>query len=465
LRQSSSSRKRINRPATARVTEIDGQFKEAPVKSLAGRTIAVLFQRFMQPHPQASKETAMTHHKLAAVAALLLLHPLLWADASFQSSTQITGGSLANSITSSPLAQMAPGAKSVLDPTTEITIVHGNQKAVISKDHTELYDIDKETLIRIDNTRKTYTLTTFAQMRQLLKEMPQKMAQMQSGPRQAPTQNNTAANFKTTFDTQVKNPGISKVVNGLNAQEWIITQTTKVTNPNTPNNPAITYVTTTEVWIAPDPPEVLEIQNFDVRMYTKMSEGVDMQALNEQMKTAGANGGMGMMFAHQPGASDAMAEMSKEIAKIKGFRVLEVTSMSSAGMLAVTSTPGAPAAAPPPAAPAGGSVAGQVATDTATQTAAGESGKMGVFGSALANSALGAFRRKKSTPPAAAPTPVPASAPAAAIDVAGTSPATASNVLMTTIRQKTNFSHEPAPASAFLIPAGYKQVQSPNGMF
>jgi hypothetical protein len=36
---------------------------------------------------------------------------------------------------------------------------------------------------------------------------------------------------------------------------------------------------------------------------------------------------------------------------------------------------------------------------------------------------------------------------------------------MTTTTQKTNFSREPVPASAFLIPTGYKQVQSPNGMF
>jgi len=401
----------------------------------------------------------MITRKLAATTALLLLHPLVWADASYQSSTQMTGGSLVNTLTSSPFAPAS--VKTMLEPTITITAVHGNQKVVTSKERTEIYDIDKQTVTSIDNTKKTYTVMTFDQMRQMMKDMPQKMAEMQARMKQAPAQNKPqpAANFKTSFDTQVNNPGVSKVVNGLNAQEWIITLTTKVTSANpAPNDPltSITYVTTTDLWIAPEPPEMQEVEDFDVRMYTKLSQGFDMQALTEQMKTAGANAGMGMMFANQPGASDAMAEMNKEIAKIKGIRILEVTSMSGTGL------PIMPGAAPATSAatPSGGTVAGQVATDTATQTAAGESGKLGVFGGALTNSALSAFRRKKSTPPpAAAPTPAPVA------DASGATPAASSNTLMTTTTQKTNFSREPVPASAFLIPTGYKQVQSPNGMF
>jgi hypothetical protein len=108
-------------------------------------------------------------------------------------------------------------------------------------------------------------------------------------------------------------------------------------------------------------------------------------------------------------------------------------------------------------------VAGQVATDTTTQTATGEAGKatskMGIFENALSSSALGAFHRKKPTPP-----PTPAATPATATPVvAGSSgaPATQTVVLMATTTQKTNFSHEAVPVSAFQIPAGFKKLQSP----
>jgi hypothetical protein len=297
-------------------------------------------------------------------------------------------------------------------------------------------------------------------MRQMMKDMPQKIAEMQAKAQQTTGQNQAAPQYTITSDTKVTDPGASKVVNGLLAQERIITVTTKATMVNPPANSAMTsmtYVTTTEVWFAPEPPEMKEIDDFDTRMYSKLSQGLDMKAIAEQMQAVAKNAGMGMMFGNQPGAASAMAEMNKEIAKVHGIRVLEITSMSSNGLPAMPATaPGA--AAPPP--PSGGAVAGQIATDTASQTAAGESGKLGVFGNALSNSALSAFRRKKTTPPPAA---APASAPAAGAVTPGT--AGDSSVLMSSTTQKTNFSRDPVPASAFQIPAGYKLVELPNGMF
>jgi hypothetical protein len=86
---------------------------------------------------------------------------------------------------------------------------------------------------------------------------------------------------------------------------------------------------------------------------------------------------------------------------------------------------------------------------------------LGVFGGALANSALGAFKRKKPTPPPAAPVPAAVAQAPAAVAPGGASDA---NTLMTTTKEMNNFSHDLAPASAFQVPDGFKQV-SPNGEF
>jgi hypothetical protein len=142
------------------------------------------------------------------------------------------------------------------------------------------------------------------------------------------------------------------------------------------------------------------------------------------------------------------------MAKIKGTRILEVTSVGGDAPAQPATAGATPAAAQPTQQ---GSVAGQVATDTAAQTGATEASRYGgALGSALTSSALGAFRRKKSTPPAAAP---PAAAPAPTAP--GATPATQHVVMMETTDQKNNFSQEAIPASVFQIPAGYKQVQSP----
>jgi hypothetical protein len=230
-----------------------------------------------------------------------------------------------------------------------------------------------------------------------------------------------------------------------------------ITDPNAPPTEAVnsvTYVITTDAWIAPDPPEVKEVQDFDMRMGQKLMAGVDMSAWKAQM---GQNAGMAQLFGGKPGSAEAMAQMAKELSKLKGTRVMEVTRMGASGTgptAAQNTAQAAPAAAP---ASGAGSVAGQVATETAAQTAAGEAGRMGIVGSALGSSALGAFHRKK------AATPPPAAAPAATTTTttADGTQTTTSATLMETTMQKSNFSQQTVPSTAFLVPTGFKKVESP----
>jgi hypothetical protein len=399
----------------------------------------------------------MNIRKVAAVGIILLANQFTFADASYQETSQITGGTMVSSLK----AVSFLGGKAMKDmfaPITTTTMVHGNQKAVIGKDSTEITDLDKETITHIDNVRKTYSVVTFAQMRQAFENMPKQMAQAQQQAKQEQPQQPPPpkTDLKTSFDVTVKNTGVTKVINGLTAQEQLVTMQMHVTDPNAPPTEAVnsmTYVVTTDAWISPDPPEVKELQDFDKRFAQKLMAGVDFSAWKAQMTHQ--NPGMMQMFASKPGSEEAMAQMSKEMAKLQGTRVMEVTSMGGSG-----SGPGvvqASAQSAPPA-PSGNSVAGQVATDTAAQTAAGEASRLGVFGNALGSSALGAFHKKK------AATPPPAAAPAAT----ATTPAstgtqtTSSATLMEMTVQKQNFSQEAVASSAFQVPAGFTKVETPT---
>ena len=402
----------------------------------------------------------MNIRKVAALGVILLCSRFMFADASYQETTQLTGGSMVDSLKS--VSFLSKSMSNMFAPMTTTTMVHGNQKAVVGKDSTEITDLDRETITHIDNIHKTYTVTTFAQMRQAIANMPKQMEQAQEQVKQAQAQQaaqQPKTDLKTSFEVSAKNTGVSKEVNGLTAQEQVVTMQMHITDPNAPPTEAvnsITYVITTDTWIAPDPPEVKEIQDFDMRMGQKLMAGVDLSAFKSQMTQ---NAGMAQLFGGQPGSAEAMAQMGKEMAKLKGTRVMEVTSMGGAGSgPGVTPAQNAGQTAPAPASGNGsGAVAGQVATDTAAQTAAGESSRLGVFGNALGSSALGAFHRKKAaTPPPADPAAATATTPAAN----GTQP-TNSAVLMTTTTQKSNFSQAEVPSTAFLVPAGFKQVESP----
>ena len=269
---------------------------------------------------------------------------------------------------------------------------------------------------------------------------------------------------------KVNNTGATKVVNGLEAQEQIITMNMKVTqtnlpapaagHPADPNAPtSMDYTVITDTWVAPDPPEIKEIADFDLRFGQKLMEGVDMKEFADQFKhlQGTANAASAQLLGGQPGASDAMAQMAKEMAKLKGTRVLETTSMG--GLVPAGTVTASDSATPPPS---GQSVAGDVATNTATQTASGEAGqvggKTGIFTSALASSVLGGFHHKKAAP---APAPAPAPDPAPAPTTATGAPAMQTVILMSTTTQKSNFSQASVPSSAFQIPPGFKQLPSP----
>jgi len=400
----------------------------------------------------------MNIRKVAALGVILLGNRFMFADASYQETTQVTGGSMVDSLKSVSFLSKSMG--NMFAPTTTITMVHGNQKAVVRKESTEITDLDRETVTNIDTVHKTYTVVTFAQMRQAIANMPKQMEQARAQMKEAQAQQaaqQPKTDLKTSFDVSAKNTGVTKEVNGLTAQEQVVTMQMHITDPNAPSTEAVnsmTYVITTDAWIAPDPPEVKEIQDFDLRMGQKLMAGVDLSAWKAQMSQ---NAGMAQLFGGKPGSAEAMAQMSKELAKLKGTRVMEVTRMGGSGTgpgVTQNSTQNTAQAAP---ANSSGAVAGQVATDTAAQTAAGESGKLGVFGSALGSSALSAFHKKK------AATPPPADAPAATTTTpaANGTQTTTSAVLMETTTQKSNFSQAAVPSSAFQVPAGFKKVESP----
>jgi hypothetical protein len=400
----------------------------------------------------------MNIRKVASLGIMLLASRLMFADASYQETTQVTGGSMVDSLKS--VSFLSKSMSNMFAPMTTVTMVHGNQKAVVSKDSTEITDLDRETITHIDTLHKTYTVVTFAQMRQAIANMPKQMEQAQSQVKEAQAQQQAQqpkTDLKTSFDVSAKNTGVTKEVNGLTAQEQVVTMQMHITDPNAPPTEAVnsmTYVVTTDAWIAPDPPEVKEIQDFDMRMGQKLMAGVDLSAWKSEMSQ---NTGMSQLFGGNPGSGEAMAQMAKEMAKLKGTRVMEVTRMGGSGTgpgMTQNTAQAAPAAAP---ASSSGAVAGQVATDTAAQTAAGESSRLGVFGSALGSSALGAFHKKK----AATPPPADTSTTTTTTSTANGTQTTSSAVLMETTTQKSNFSQGTVPSTAFLVPAGFKKVESP----
>jgi hypothetical protein len=394
---------------------------------------SLLFLRSNQMIPLGNKSLArLVGVAVVFVACAMAAMPAL-ADSSYQSSSQITGGVLKDQMTSNPFTAKLMGK--AFAATTTTTMVHGNQKATVRPDSMEIWDLDEQTMTHIDTAKKTYWTVTFAQMRQAMANAMKQVGQAAPQP-QAPTPQ-PQSNLQTTVQVSVNNPGVTKEVNGMNAQEQVVTLTVTVTDPSQPlaagTNPAV-FVVTTDMWVAlQDPPELKEIHDFDVRMGQLMMQGVDVSAMMAEANQAKAS--TSQLFANQPGAAAALQQMGQEMAKLKGTRVMTVTSVGGnapAGNATASASSNAP---------------GSDQNNTGSVLSSVLPGKLG--------SMMGGFHKK---PAAQQPAPAATTTDSGS---SGGSNGTSNVVLMQTTEQMLNFSQDAVPASAFQVPAGYKQVPSP----
>jgi len=385
------------------------------------------------------------------IALAMLAGPLVcYADSTYEHTSQVTGGQFINAIKNIPFAPKS--VKALTEPTTETTMVHGNQKAIVSKDYTEIWDLDKEVIIHIDNTRRTYSVVTFADMRKMIAEMPAKMAEMQQQMKaqqaQMKQQQGQAAavppNLKFDFTVDVKDTGQTKMIDQYNAKQQIMTMKMTVTDTNNPGT-NIVYAFTDEIWTTQDlPTEMKDVRDFDMRFGQKLMQGMDTKDLMGTMANMRNGGQMAMaqLFGAQPGASDAFAEMQKQLAKITGTRLVEITRMGGSGT-GIDNQQGASGAnGGQPANNNGNGSGGNTSTTNVTSPSS-------VLGGAL----MGAWRKKKAqqqqdNPPAST---APAGTPGQPQDV----------TLMEMTVSTHAFSSAPVSPAAFQIPAGFKQVESP----
>jgi hypothetical protein len=376
------------------------------------------------------------------------------ADASYQESTQITGGQLVDTLKSVPFARQK--IQKILDPVVSLNLLHGDQFASVTANSTQIIDLDHETITRIDRDKKTYTVATFAQMRQAMQDGIKKLGEAQNKAQQQTTQpaatEPQASQIQITYEVSVTDTGVSKSVNGIGAKEQLLTMKAHVINTaaspsDGPNS--ITYSYVADIWTAPEPAEMKEISAFYGRFAKKMMQGVDAAGLMKSFNPAVNGSAMSTLFASNPGMGPAAQEMMKKMAtemqKIKGTTIVDIARFGGEGMNAPSGT--VAASPPPPPSLSGSPLAAQVATNTASDVASSQVAKLGAIGGALGRSVLGAFK-KPAVPADAGMTGSPG----------GAQSATA--VLFESTTQKSNFSSEAIPATAYEIPAGFAKVDT-----
>ena|SRR5450432_4059006 len=231
----------------------------------------------------------------SALAATLALSPL-YADFTYEQTTRITGGAMVSMMKFA--GALSKDARKAMDPIQATVSVKGNRMVHKTPDSVSITDIDKETITHVDYTRKTYSVITFAQMKQAMDEMAQKMQK-----------NSKTQDADLQYDVKLNDTGNTKSINGNMAHETIMTITMQGTDAKSGAKGGIDV--TTDMWISPKVAGYEEIRAFYKRMAEKMSW------------VPGAN----PLLMSRPGMSEDMARMYKEGSKMDGMPVLEIIKM------------------------------------------------------------------------------------------------------------------------------------------
>jgi hypothetical protein len=320
-------------------------------------------------------------------------------------------------------------AKKTMDPITSTVLVQGNRMARINPDHTEIIDLDKETITTIDHKKKQYTVMTFEQMKQQMEEAMKKAKEQQAKAKPSQPQGNDAPPPKMNFKVNVRNTAATKNVAGLDAKESILSMELEATDQQSGQTGSLAI--TNDMWMAAEIPGYDEVRDFNKRFAVKMG-----MVFGDTFKPTVA--------AMQPGSAEGMAEMAKEMSKLKGVPVMQVMRMGS-----TANGQPLPAASEAPLPASNGPSAGDVAKQSASSAI---TSKLGAFGG------FGGFGKKKKDPAQDQPAPDQSKSGQAATPT--------QSVLMESSTQMASFSSAPINASQFSVPAGYAQVapeSNPSG--
>ncbi|MGH9409232.1 MAG: hypothetical protein ACRD1V_07240 [Vicinamibacterales bacterium] len=195
------------------------------------------------------------------------------------------------------------GGKSAKEGVETSTAVKGNRKATINENTGKIIDLSEEKVYDLDMKKKTYTVTTFDQLRQKMKEDEEKAQQeaakeQPAQPQQQAEPQKPQNQYEVDFD--VKDTGQKKQVAGYDTHEAIVTITVRQKGQTLEDGGGI--VLTDDMWLGPDIPQLKEVAEFDMRYWQQLEGSGDEALTPEQMAT---------VMAMYPGVKDAMARLQK----------------------------------------------------------------------------------------------------------------------------------------------------------
>jgi hypothetical protein len=250
-------------------------------------------------------------------------------------------------------------SKGAREGSTSVVAVKGNRKATLSDTTGQIIDLSEEKIYDLDMKKKTYKVTTFAQIRKEMedaKREAEKNAREQAredaregggrGDNKPAEKDPNAKEVEVDFD--VKNTGASKSINGFNTSQAIVTITVREKGKTLDQGGGMVMVT--DLWLAPNAPSTKELMDFEMKYAEKIYGPMVIGASAQDMA---------MAMAMYPQIKPALDKMRAEGGKMpQGTAILTEMRMEAVPPGAANTTAAAPAPAEPARKGLGGMLGG-----------------------------------------------------------------------------------------------------------
>jgi|KBSSwiStaDraftv2_1062776.scaffolds.fasta_scaffold241231_2 hypothetical protein len=213
------------------------------------------------------------------------------------------------------------GGKGAREGVTSSIAVKGDRKATMGDSTGQIIDLAEEKVYDLDLKKKSYKVTTFAELRRRMEEAKKKAeedARKEAAKEKEKPQAADPNAKQMEIDFDIKNTGTKKTINGFDTHEAVMTVTVREKGKSLEQSGGM--VVTSDMWLAPKIAAMKEIADFDAR-YAKQLYGTMIAGVSaEQMAAA---------MAMYPMMKDALGKMSAEGGKIEGTPIQTTTTMDA----------------------------------------------------------------------------------------------------------------------------------------
>jgi hypothetical protein len=214
------------------------------------------------------------------------------------------------------------GGKAARDGVTSTVAVKGDRKVTTSDQTGQIVDLAEEKIYDLDLRRKTYRVTTFADIRRQMEEARKKAQEEAS---KAPPEEQPSAPAERDpeakeleVDFEVKNTGQKKAINGFDTEQAVMTITVREKGKTLEQSGGL--VLTNDIWLTPSIAAMKEVVDFEFRY---------AQKLYGPMITGASPQDMAAAMALYPMMKPALEKMAAESAKLQGTAILTVTTVDA----------------------------------------------------------------------------------------------------------------------------------------